>query len=74
MNVPPASEPETDTNPRPSFEELSREKEPGLLVEFWMFIKENKLWWMIPLLLVLGLLGVAAYLTQTGAMPFIYPF
>ncbi len=28
--------------------------------------------WLIPLLVVLGFLGVVAFLTQTGAMPFIY--
>lgn len=72
--------PETPPNPAPSppddapksFEELSREKEPGLIAEFWMFIKENKIWWMLPIVLVLSLLAVVAYLAGTGAMPFIY--
>lgn len=63
--------PET-SNSEKSFEELSQEKQVGLVAEFWMFIKENKIWWMLPIVLVLGLVGVLAFLTSTGAAPFIY--
>ena len=55
-----------------SFEELSQEKQLSLVAEFWLFIKENKIWWMLPIILVLGLVGVLAFLTTTGAAPFIY--
>ena len=63
--------PET-SNSEKSFEELSQEKQVGLVAEFWMFIKENKIWWMLSIVLVLGLVGVLAFLTSTGAAPFIY--
>lgn len=63
--------PET-SNSEKSFEELSQEKQVGLVAEFWMFIKENKIWWMLPIVLVLGLVGILAFLTSTGAAPFIY--
>lgn len=61
-----------DAPEQKSFEELSQEEQPGLIAEFWMFIKENKIWWMLPIVIVLGLLLVLAYTLNTGAAPFIY--
>jgi hypothetical protein len=40
--------------------------------EFWLFITENKKWWLIPILLVCSLVGVLFLLASTGAAPFIY--
>ncbi|MDZ4852481.1 MAG: DUF5989 family protein [Pirellulaceae bacterium] len=54
------------------FEKLSTEKPMTLIAEFVIFIKENKAWWMIPILVVLGLIGVLVLLSSTGAAPFIY--
>jgi hypothetical protein len=54
------------------FEKLGKEEELSLFSEFVLFIKENKAWWMIPILLVLGLVGVLVLLSSTGAAPFIY--
>lgn len=64
----------TEDNPlEPSeFEELSQEKAPGLLREIWTFMKEEKIWWMGPIIVALLLLGVLVALTSTGAAPFIY--
>lgn len=58
--------------PRSQFEQLGDEPELSLIGEFWVFIKENKAWWMIPILLVLGGLGILVVLSSTGAAPFIY--
>jgi hypothetical protein len=33
---------------------------------------ENKMWWLTPILVVFGLLGVLLVLGATGAAPFIY--
>ena len=54
------------------FEDLGREQEPGLLREIWTFIKEEKIWWMAPIVVALLLVGVLVALTSTGAAPFIY--
>ena len=54
------------------FEQLGHEQELSLIGEFWVFIKENKAWWMIPIVLVLGGLGILVMLSSTGAAPFIY--
>ncbi len=46
-----------------------------LLAEFWVFLKERKLWWMAPIIIILLLLGFLIFFTQGSAIaPFIYPF
>jgi hypothetical protein len=44
----------------------------GLMAEFFGFMRENAKWWLLPFLIVFGLLGVALVLGTTGAAPFIY--
>jgi hypothetical protein len=59
-------------NKETEFESAGKETQLSLLQEFFEFIAENKKWWLIPILLVLGLLGVLVVLGTTGAAPFIY--
>jgi hypothetical protein len=54
------------------FEQLSGDQQMSLLAEFWLFIKEEKKWWLTPIILVLLGVGVLVALTSTGAAPFIY--
>ena len=58
----------------PGLEELSEESKIGFAAEFIDFLKHNKKWWMLPFLLLIGLVGLLAVLSGTGAAPFIYPF
>jgi len=44
----------------------------GLVAEFIGFMRENAKWWLMPFLIVFGLLGVMLVLGSTGAAPFIY--
>jgi hypothetical protein len=55
-----------------SFEELGNEKPPTLAQELYLFIVENKKWWLIPIIAVLGLVGLLVVFGSTGAAPFIY--
>jgi hypothetical protein len=65
--------PKKPTSEEPNeFEKLGREKPMNLIGEFILFIKENKAWWMIPIVVVLGLIGLLVALSSTGAAPFIY--
>jgi hypothetical protein len=57
-----------------AFEHAGNGRPPSLAVEFWLFIRDNKKWWMIPIMVVLGLVGMLGVLAATGAAPFIYTF
>ena len=44
-----------------------------LLREFWLFLRENKKFWLLPMILVLLIMGTLLVLAQTSALaPFIY--
>ncbi len=56
-------------------DEFQREGESGrtgLVAEFWSFLKHNKKWWLLPILLTMLLVGALAVLSSTAAAPFIY--
>jgi hypothetical protein len=59
-------------SPKSEFAEAREGKQLSLSQEFWLFILENKKWWLIPILLVLGLVGLLVVFGSTGAAPFIY--
>ena len=40
--------------------------------EFWLFLCENKKWWLAPIVLGLSILALVAALSATGLAPFIY--
>ncbi len=44
----------------------------GFMTELWAFLKDNRKWWMLPILGLLLLLGLLTLLAGTGAAPFIY--
>lgn len=44
----------------------------GLIRELWGFLRENKKWWLVPLLIVLLSFGLLILLSGTGLAPFIY--
>ncbi|MDG2129882.1 MAG: DUF5989 family protein [Fuerstiella sp.] len=54
------------------FEQLPDLQQMSLPAEFWLFIKEEKKWWLTPIILVLLGVGALVALTSTGAAPFIY--
>jgi len=54
------------------FLQAATEQDRGLVGEFIAFMAENKMWWLAPILIVFGLLGVLLILGATGIAPFIY--
>ena len=45
----------------------------SFLKEFWEFLRERKKYWLIPILLILGVFGGLIILSQGSAIaPFIY--
>ncbi len=47
------------------FEQQAEEDQLGLVAEFWDFLKHNKKWWLIPL--IVCLLGLGALLIFAAA-------
>ncbi len=44
-----------------------------LIKEFFQYVRENKKLWLIPLLIILFLVGIAVLISQSQALaPFIY--
>ena len=44
-----------------------------LVREFWLFLRVRKKWWLAPIVVVMGLLGLLIVATQGSALaPFIY--
>ncbi len=62
-------------SPKPTseFEKAAAEEQgESLLEEFWAFLKYNKKWWLLPIVIVMLLLSVLIYLALSPAAPFIY--
>ncbi|HKQ49481.1 MAG TPA: DUF5989 family protein [Phycisphaerae bacterium] len=55
------------------FQKAAEAERMGLAAEFWDFLKHNKKWWLLPILLAMVGIGVIIALGSTGAAPFIYP-
>lgn len=53
-------------------ERLANEEQPSLAAEFFGFLSENKKWWLLPILILIGVFGILVALASTGAAPFIY--
>ncbi len=46
----------------------------SLIKEFWLFIKHEKKWWLVPLIAVLLLVALLMVFAQSSPLaPFIYP-
>ena len=47
----------------------------SILGEFFVFLKENKKWWLIPIITIFLLLGLLIAITsQIALAPLLYPF
>jgi len=54
------------------FAEQAEARSGGIVSDFWYFLRHNKKWWMIPIIVALLACGVVVVLGGTGAAPFIY--
>ena len=54
------------------FATQAQEKRSGLLTEFWDFLRDNKKWWLAPIIVAVLGLGALVLLGGTAAAPFIY--
>jgi hypothetical protein len=45
---------------------------PSLIKEFFLFLGQNKKWWLLPIVIVMLLLAGLIFLGGSPAAPFIY--
>jgi hypothetical protein len=64
---------EIKSNPEQrSFEQQADERAPGIVREFWDFLRFNKKWWLTPIVVIMLLFGALILMSGTAAAPFIY--
>ena len=56
------------------FAKQAEEAPPGFFAEFWDFLIHNKRWWITPIVIVLLLMGLLVFLSNSPVAPFIYTF
>jgi hypothetical protein len=71
-SIKPMSERDPMPGKKEELDALAETSEVGFLREFFDFLRENKKWWLIPIVVVLVLLGLLMLAGGTGAAPFIY--
>jgi hypothetical protein len=54
------------------FAQAGRQRRSGLVLEFWEFLKHNKKWWLLPILLVLLVIGLLVVLSGSGVGAWMY--
>jgi len=54
------------------FQTEAGKRQGGVVAEFWCFLRDNRKWWLVPMLVVLLLLGVLVVMAGSGLAPFIY--
>jgi len=57
---------------RSEFETEASKRSGNLFGELWSFLRENRKWWLLPLIAVLVLVGGLLVLSSTALAPFIY--
>jgi hypothetical protein len=61
-----------DDNEADAFRREAAARRVGLARECWDFLKHNKKWWLLPILLALAIIALLVVLGGTGLAPFIY--
>jgi len=54
------------------FKELAEHRDTSVVREFTEFLRNNKKWWLAPIVLALLLISAFVVLSGTAAAPFIY--
>ena len=60
------------SQPPNDFEKAASESQRGLVAEFLGFLKQNRKFWLLPLIIVMLALAGLLILSSTAAAPFIY--
>ena len=61
-----------DSRQAEEFQRAGQDDRTGIVTEFLSFLKHNKKWWLLPILVIMLVVGALAVLGSTAAAPFIY--
>jgi hypothetical protein len=62
----------SESNPSRDLARQAEQSESGLVSEMWALVRDNKKWWLTPILVSVVALGCLVFLGGTGAAPLIY--
>ncbi|HXH94232.1 MAG TPA: DUF5989 family protein [Thermoanaerobaculia bacterium] len=55
------------------FQQIAHETPEGnLLVEWWRFVRQNRKWWLLPIIIVVLCISLMVWLASGAAAPLIY--
>ena len=54
------------------FARIGATESAGFFRELWLFLRHNKKWWLMPILVVLLLFGLLLMASGSAVAPFIY--
>ncbi len=54
------------------FENIKAPRQNGVVNEFWLFLKDNKKFWLLPIVIMLLVFGALIVIGGSSAAPFIY--
>ncbi len=58
--------------PASTFAKAAGERPIGFLAEFWAFVRQNKKWWLTPIIITLLLVAVLVMIGASGGGPLTY--
>ncbi len=61
-----------DEKPETKFEAAARTEKTSLVSNIVGFMRQNKKWWLLPIILTMLMVGLLLVLSGTVAAPFIY--
>jgi hypothetical protein len=69
--TPPRRDRPVETERTP-FEIGANERPTTFLGEFWRFLRENRKWWLVPIVVTLLLVALLVVVAGSGAGPLVY--
>ena len=68
------SDPEKpDDDDREEFASMAEGSQPGLIKEFYAFLRTNKKWWLVPIIVALLIALLVVLIGGSPLAPFLYP-
>jgi hypothetical protein len=72
MNDKPADQAAGGIDQSRNFEQQAEARSPGFFSELLAYLKHNRKWWLVPIILVLLLMGLLVAVGGSSLAPFIY--